>query len=216
MPKQKGTYAEKDKSYDIAYMWNLKRWYKWIYKSETDAQTLKTNLWMHPFCMYTQALCLGATVLKLNGRYWDPAWSLDERIFRWHLSLSHSSQPQKVACEWVKVAQLCLTLCNLMDYTIHGILQARILEWVAFPFSRGSSQSMDQIQVSHIAGRFFTSWATREAQEVEWLQQWGSEKLKKKRENSCHLSSTGSLGFCLRHFIHFILTIMKKKEKDVK
>ena len=47
----------------------------------------------------------------------------------------------------------------------HGILQARILEWTAFPFSRGSSQPRDWIQVSLIAGRFFTSWATREAQE---------------------------------------------------
>ena len=51
-----------------------------------------------------------------------------------------------------------------MDYTVHGILWARILEWVAFPFSRGSSQSRDRTQVSHIAGRFFTTWATREAQ----------------------------------------------------
>jgi len=42
-----------------------------------------------------------------------------------------------------------------MDYTVHGILQARILEWVAFPFSRGSSQPRDPTQVSHIAGRFF-------------------------------------------------------------
>jgi len=41
-------------------------------------------------------------------------------------------------CVTVKVAQLCLTLCDPMDYTVHGILQARILEWVAFPFSRGS------------------------------------------------------------------------------
>ena len=57
----------------------------------------------------------------------------------------------------VKVAQSCLTLCDPMDYTVQGILQARILEWVAFPFSRGSSQSRDQTQVSHIAGRFFTS-----------------------------------------------------------
>ena len=57
----------------------------------------------------------------------------------------------------VKVAQSCLTLCNLIDYTVHGILQARILEWVAFPFSRESSQLRDQTQVSHIAGRFFTS-----------------------------------------------------------
>ena len=52
-----------------------------------------------------------------------------------------------------------------MDYTVHGILQARILEWVAFPFSRGSSQPRDQIQFSHIVDEFFTTWATREAQE---------------------------------------------------
>ena len=47
--------------------------------------------------------------------------------------------------------------------TIHGILQARTLEWVDFPLSRGSSQPWDRTQVSCIAGRFFTSWATREA-----------------------------------------------------
>ena len=57
----------------------------------------------------------------------------------------------------VKVAQLCLTLCEPMDYTVYGILQARILEWVAVPFSRGSSQPRDQTQVSRIAGGFFTS-----------------------------------------------------------
>ena len=57
----------------------------------------------------------------------------------------------------VKVAQLCPTLCDPMDYTVLGILQARILEWVAVPFSRGSSQPRDQTQFSHIAGRFFTS-----------------------------------------------------------
>ena len=49
------------------------------------------------------------------------------------------------------------TLCDSMNYTVHGILQARILEWVAFPFSRVSSQPRDQTQVSRIAGRFFTS-----------------------------------------------------------
>ena len=69
--------------------------------------------------------------------------------------------------EWekVKVTQSCPTLCDLIAYTVHGILQARIWEWVAFPFSRGSSQPRDQPQVSHIAGGFFTSWATMEAQE---------------------------------------------------
>ena len=74
----------------------------------------------------------------------------------------------------VKAAQLCLILCDPMDYTVHGILQARILEWVAFPFSRGSSQPRDRTLVSHIAGGFFTSWATREAQEcwsgkIQWI-----------------------------------------------
>ena len=64
-----------------------------------------------------------------------------------------------MACEVseLKVAQWCPTLCNPMDYTAHGILQARILEWVALPFSRGSFQHWDKTQVSHIAGRFFTS-----------------------------------------------------------
>ena len=42
--------------------------------------------------------------------------------------------------EWVKVTQSCPTLCNPTDYTVYGILQARTLEWVAIPFSRGSSQ----------------------------------------------------------------------------
>ena len=60
----------------------------------------------------------------------------------------------------VKVAQSCPTLCDPVDYTVHGILQARILEWGAFPFSRGSSQPRDRTQVSRIANRFFTSWTT--------------------------------------------------------
>ena len=63
----------------------------------------------------------------------------------------------------VKVAQSCLTLCDPMDSTVHGILWARILEWVAIPFSRGSSQPRDQTQGFRIAGRFFTNWAIREA-----------------------------------------------------
>ena len=48
-------------------------------------------------------------------------------------------------------------------YTVHGILQARIVEWIAIPFSKGSSQTRDWTQVSHIVGGFFTSWATKEA-----------------------------------------------------
>ena len=52
----------------------------------------------------------------------------------------------------VNVTQSCPILCNPMDYTVHGILQARIVEWIDFPFSRVSSQPRDQTQVSHIAG----------------------------------------------------------------
>ena len=62
----------------------------------------------------------------------------------------------------MKVAQLCPTLCDTMDCSlpgssVHGILQARKLECVTFPFSRRSSQLRDQTQVSHIAGRFITA-----------------------------------------------------------
>ena len=53
-----------------------------------------------------------------------------------------------------------------MDYTVYGILLARILKWVAFPFSRGSSQLRDWTQVSRIAGGFLASWTTREACEA--------------------------------------------------
>ena len=57
----------------------------------------------------------------------------------------------------MQVAQLCPTLCDPVDCPVHGILQARILEWVAFPLYRGSSQPRDRAQVSLIAGGFFTS-----------------------------------------------------------
>ena len=78
-------------------------------------------------------------------------------LFNHHLLTS-------VACKdilVVLVIQLCLTLHDPMDYSppgssVHGILQARILQWVAIPFSRASSRPRDQTQVSCITGRFFT------------------------------------------------------------
>ena len=65
--------------------------------------------------------------------------------------------------------------CSLPGSSVHGIFQARILECVAIPFSRGSSRPRDRTQVYHIAGRFFTIWATREAQSLQ--------KKKKKKKN---------------------------------
>ena len=72
--------------------------------------------------------------------------------------------------KWSEVAQSCPTLCDPMDCSlpgssVHGIFQARILEWVAISFSRRSSQPGDWNQVSHIAGRRFTVWTTGEVTE---------------------------------------------------
>ena len=102
----------------------------------------------------------------------------------WEVSAKGTSQLLKttyVICSWppsfifkpvsevkVLIAQSYPTLCDPVDCSppgssVHGILQARILEWAAIRFSRGSSPPGDQTWVSCIAGRFFTFWATREA-----------------------------------------------------
>ena len=92
------------------------------------------------------------------------------------LHIQRRDQDDRIGKSWAhfyqrksenKVAQSCLTLCNPMDcslpgFSIHGILQARIPKWVFISFFRRSSQPKDQTQVSHIAGRLFTIWTTRE------------------------------------------------------
>ena len=76
--------------------------------------------------------------------------------------------------EWLssssQVARSCPTLCDPMGSTLHGILQGRILEWVASPFSLGSSQLRDPTQATRIAGRFFSSWAAQEGRRVTYLE----------------------------------------------
>ena len=87
-----------------------------------------------------------------------------------------------------EVAQSCPTLCDPVDCSlpgssVHGIFRARILEWVTISFSRGSSQPRDRTLVSHIGGRRFNLWATREAPVVKnlpamwkiWVQSLGQE-----------------------------------------
>ena len=96
-----------------------------------------------------------APILHLNLKLSPPAIT-SRVLFLGHIFCTCDPLGQ------VKVTQSCLTLWNPKDYTVHGILQARILAWVAIPFSRGSSQPRDRTQVSCIAGGFFTSWATRE------------------------------------------------------
>ena len=78
--------------------------------------------------------------------------------FRAHQANPECSYPMSLTLVNSEVAQSCPTLCNFVDCSppdssIHGILQARILEWVAISFSRGSSRPRDRTQVSHIAGR---------------------------------------------------------------
>ena len=99
----------------------------------------------------------------------------------WHLNCTFMRYPEQKSSSWaalsetvkVLVIQSCLTLCDPMDCSppsssVHGISQARILEWVAIPFSGESSQPRDGTRVSCTAGRFFTIWATGEALVKLW------------------------------------------------
>ena len=69
----------------------------------------------------------------------------------------------------VKVTQSCPTLCDLMDYTVCGILQARILEWVAFPFSRGSSKPKDQTDLLYCWQILYQLSHNRSPRILEWV-----------------------------------------------
>ena len=119
----------------------------------------------------------------------------------------------KVCC-CCSVTQLCPTLCNPMvcsppGSSVHGILQARILECIAIFFPRGSYQPRNQTLVSCIAGRFFTNWATREALNVS-LVSWGRIVLLKTSFLELLLlcpKDSGSLcGFCGCFFFFFLLS----------
>ena len=121
-----------------------------------------------------------AAVLFSRGPSWprDQTWvsCTAARFFtiwatRDTLPCKGSSQTWVRSYKWVS-PQSCPTLWDSMDCSppgssVHGIFQARILEWVAMPSSRGSFQPRDQTQISCIAAGFFTIWATREAQE-DW------------------------------------------------
>ena len=98
-----------------------------------------------------------------------PAWTsgISWFMYCWSLAWRTLSIALLACAAAAKSLQSCPTLCDLIDgsplgCSVPGILEARILEWVAISFSRGSSQPRNQTQVSSIAGRFFANWATRE------------------------------------------------------
>ena len=120
---------------------------------------MSNSLWPHglqharlPCPSLSPWVCLNLCPLS---QWWLPTISSSVDPF--------SSCPQSFPTSMkVKVTQSCLTLCDPMDYTVHGILQARVLEWVAYPFSSGSSRPRNWTGASCIADRFFTNWAIRE------------------------------------------------------
>ena len=103
---------------------------------------------------------------------------------------------------FVLVAHSCLTLygpmnCSPPGSSVHGILQARILEWVAIPFSRQSSWPREHTWVSCIAGGFFTFWTTREVQYILLVRIKSQERITQKHE----YKETGIIGDHLRVFL---------------
>ena len=113
------------------------------------------------------AQCMGihlpvqSDLTQVRSLLWeDPTKPCVSQLLSLRAALTEACAPKAR----VKVTQSRPTLCDPMDYTVHGtlytvhgILQARMLEWVAVPFSRGSSQPRDRTQVSRVVGGFFTS-----------------------------------------------------------
>jgi len=142
-----------------------KSWHNWA--TELNWNLLHSDSLYYSFYFW---LCFKKVLIMKRGGH-DLA--TEQQVMK---NLSSSIWPGHVGlcppCSWQgdskvkgKVAKSCPTLWDPTDYRVHGILQARILEWVASPFSGGSSQSRDQTQVCRIAGGFFTSWDTTGAQE---------------------------------------------------
>ena len=123
------------------------------------------SLYLSPF-----SLCLLLAHMRCLLKAWKVklTWALNTAEQAWLIStISLSCVSVWNLCAVCLVTCLCLTLCDPIDCrlpgsSVHGILQARILEWVVIPFSRVSSWPRNWTQVSWVAGRYFTIWATRD------------------------------------------------------
>ena len=140
---------------------------KWSESRSVMSDSLRPHVLYSPWNSPGQNTGVGSLSL-LQGIF--PTQGIEPRSPAFQADSLPAEPPGKpYIIAYAKSLQSCPTLCNPMDYRVHRILQARILQWVAFPFSRGSSQPRDLTQVSSTAGEFFTSWATREAQEY-WIE----------------------------------------------
>ena len=135
------------------------------------SQTKKSHIvWFHLFEMFRKGKPIEMQNRSVVGRRWR-----EGKIWSDCCWVEISFGAHKILEDYIvsngyyllsRLAQSCPTLCDPMDCSlagssVHGIFQARILEWVAISFSRGSSPPRDRTQVFHIAGRLFTIWATR-------------------------------------------------------
>ena len=111
--------------------------------------------WCHNTDVITMWLLWGFPKFCNEGDICGKAWRQKTEQQQKSHEREHESEHRSIVSDYLRPH----------DYVVHGILQARILEWVAVPSSRGSFQPRDWTQVSHIAGGFFTSWATREVLE---------------------------------------------------
>ena len=133
------------------------------HKTKANLCCNPSESWMPPSELQSNSCRCVQSVCFAELSWSNKEWQTSGNISLVSITIVHNYQ-NKETME-VKVSQLCPILCDPMDYIVHGILQARILEWVAFAFSRRSSLPRDWTQVSRIVGGFLTSWAIMEAQE---------------------------------------------------
>ena len=136
-------------------------------------------------------------IIKKETHHWGVSVGIEhtEQQFSKSETVGHVSAV--LSC-FSRVQLFCYSMdCSPPGSSVHGILQARILEWVAMPSSRGSSQPRDQTQFSHTVGGFFIVWATREARAMrvpggEASQTEGTAISKALRKHTWHVPGTES------------------------